>query len=171
MTAPQVAVRDVFPVPMPTGTKPGDHYLHFTTTLFNISYYTKTPKQYAMFVNEGRYNVYFAAIGPIPLVKIQTPMGPLYFVPNPMALNDHEFDDWTSERRFEPTRITFYLLNMKNIVIASRNIAIIRQWHIYETAKRLRKTFDTPQQIEEEVDYIFKTYSQKALKEQFILIG
>ncbi|MCF6407513.1 hypothetical protein L3C95_31770 [Chitinophaga filiformis] len=171
MTAPEVAVGEVFPVPMPTGTIAGDHYLHFTTTLFNISYYTKTPKQHAMLVNEGRFKVYFAAIGPIPLAKIQTPMGQLYFVPNPMGLSDKEFADWTLERKFAPTRITFYLLNMKNIVVASHSIIIIRQWYIYDTTKHLLEVFNTPKQVEEEVDCIFKTYSRRALEERFIMIG
>jgi len=98
-------------------------------------------------------------------------MGALYFVPNPMALNDNEFADWTLQRKFAPTRITFYLLNMKNIVIASHNIFIIRQWHIYDTTNHLLETFNTPQQVEEEVDYIFKTYSRRALEERFIMIG
>ncbi|SHN25035.1 hypothetical protein [Chitinophaga sp. CF418] len=171
MIAPEVAVGEVFPVPMPTGTKTGGHYLNFTTTLFNISYYTKTPKQHAMLVKQGGFKVYFAAIGPIPLVKMQTPMGPLYFVPNTMALSDKEFADWTLKRRFAPTRLTFYLLNMKNIVVASHSVIVIRQWHIYETAQHLLDVFNTPQQVEEEVDYIFKTYSHKALEERFILIG
>ncbi|PSL24424.1 hypothetical protein [Chitinophaga ginsengisoli] len=171
MTAPEVAVGDVFPVLMPNGTKAGGHYLHFTTTLFNISYYTNTPKQHVRLVNTGGFKVYFAAIGPIPLVKIQTPMGPLYFVPNPMGLSDNEFADWTLERKFAPTRITFYLLNMKNIVVASHNIIITRQWHIYDTTQHLLKVFNTPQQVEEEVDCIFKTYSHRALEERFIMIG
>jgi len=171
MTAPQVAVGEVFPVPMPTGSKTGDHYLHFTTTFFDISYYTKTPKEHAMLVNEGAFKVYFAAIGPIPLIKIQTPMGPLLFTPNPMALSDYEFHTWTTKRKFEPARITFYLLNMKNIVIASHNIIIVRQWHVYDTTKHLLEVFTTPKQVEEEVDYIFKTYSRRALEERFIMIG
>ncbi|PSL26443.1 hypothetical protein [Chitinophaga ginsengisoli] len=171
MNAPQVAVGEVFPIPMPDGTTTGGHYLNFTTTLFNISYYTQTPKQHAMLVNKGGFKVYFAAIGPIPLVKIQTPLGPLYFVPNPMALSDKEFADWTSERKFAPTRITFYLLNMRNIVIDSHNIIVTRQWHIYDTTKHLLKVFNTPQQVDEEVDCIFKTYSHQALEERFIMIG
>jgi len=124
-----------------------------------------------MLVNEGGFKVYFAAIGPIPLVKIQTLMGQLYFVPNPMGLSDKEFADWTIERKFAPTRITFYLLNMKNMVIASHDIVIVRHWHIYNTTKHLLEIFNTPQQVEEEVDNIFKTYSRRALEERFIMIG
>jgi len=171
MTTPQVAVGDVFHVTMPTGTRAGDHYLHFTTTLFNISYYTKTPERHTALVNTGGFKVYFAAIGPIPIVKIRTPMGPLYFVPNPMELSEDEFATWTLERRFAPTRITFYLLNMENVVIASHNIVIIRQWHIYDTAKLLLETFNTPKQVDDEVDLIFKTYPRAVLKEQFVQIG
>lgn len=171
MTAPEVAVGAVFPASMPTDTIAGDHYLHFTTTLFNISYYTKTPKQDAMLVNGGGFKVYFAAIGPIPLVKIQTPLGQLYFIPNPMGLSDKEFADWTLERKFAPTCITFYLLNMKNVVVASHNIIIVRQWHVYDTTKHLLEVFTTPKQVEEEVDYIFKTYSRRKLEERFIMIG
>lgn len=171
MAKPEISVGTTFPIPIPAGTSHGCHYLHFTTTFFNISYYTKKPKQDALLVNEGEFKVYCAVIGPIVLIKVHTPLERLYFAPDVTVLSEDEFTYWTTMRRAGVTRLTFYLLSMKNRVVANCDTTIIGQWHIYEAAKHQRAIFKTSQQVEEEADRIFKTHSHRDLESKFLLIG
>lgn len=101
-------------------------------------------------LEKGEIKVYLSIVGPIPIVKIQTPMGPLLFAPNPMLLSDEEFEYWINERRIATAGLTFYLINMKNIIVVSRYVTIIGQWHIYQIAERMRQIYTTAQQVEDE---------------------
>lgn len=160
-----------FPSPIPAGTKAGDHYLHFTTTFFDVSYYTQTPRKHATLVNQGEFKVYFADINDIPFIRIQTPLGELYFTLNILQMEGGDLIVWKNKRRFTTNRLTFYLLNMKNVIIASRSIVIIGHRFICETAESALENYDSPEEFEKAAELTISTYSSSSFREQFMLIG